>query len=114
MRVYEKTEKRKTSSSKRYNQLKMNAKSGGREMSLTLDEFLSVANQPCHYCNDELCQDRTGTRLDRRDNSKGYTLDNVVACCKYCNSVKQELFTEEETLVMVKALVEWRRQKHST
>lgn len=108
MRKYERTLARKTSPNKRYNQLKMNAKAKDRELALTFERFLDITNRPCHYCSDFLCQDRTGTRIDRRDNSKGYTVENSVPCCKFCNCIKQELFTEEETIVMVKSLIDFR------
>jgi len=40
--------------------------------------------KPCHYCGCEI--EITG--LDRKDNDKGYTNDNVVPCCIYCNNSK--------------------------
>jgi hypothetical protein len=40
-------------------------------------------NVDCHYCGEPNCNG-----LDRKDSSKGYTLDNVVSCCFPCNSKK--------------------------
>ena len=33
--------------------------------------------------------------IDRVDNLMGYTLNNVVACCKNCNTMKKDLNKEE-------------------
>lgn len=33
--------------------------------------------------------------IDRVDNTKGYTIDNVVSCCKYCNTAKSNHSIEE-------------------
>jgi hypothetical protein len=57
-------------------------------------EAFELCTKPCHYCGlKRYLPERNG--LDRIDNSKGYSLDNVVTCCKWCNSGKQQR-TEEE------------------
>ena len=33
--------------------------------------------------------------IDRVDNSKGYTMDNVVSCCRICNVAKQKMTLQE-------------------
>ena len=40
-------------------------------------------NVDCHYCGEPNCNG-----LDRKDSSKGYTLDNVVSSCYSCNCKK--------------------------
>lgn len=59
----------------------------------------------CNYCDSEpLSVATNGKRpetkahnkyiyngLDRKDNSTGYTLENVVPCCKMCNNSKKNL-----------------------
>jgi len=63
----------------------------------------------CHYCNipeDTVLmawkqiygQDKRGRRLeiDRKDNSKEYSLDNCVLACAPCNIAKGSLFTYKE------------------
>lgn len=45
----------------------------------------NILFKPCHYCGE------TGWEIigcDRIDNSKPHTPDNVVPCCKHCNSKK--------------------------
>lgn len=33
--------------------------------------------------------------IDRIDNQKGYSLDNVVACCRICNNAKSDMTVHE-------------------
>ena len=33
--------------------------------------------------------------IDRVDSSKGYVEDNVVSCCKYCNTAKNTMSRDE-------------------
>lgn len=49
----------------------------------------------CHYCGDK---HRVG--LDRIDNTKGHTKDNVVASCYDCNCARNNNFTYEEMLLI--------------
>lgn len=60
------------------------AKQRGLEFKLTLEQFSSWWQKPCHYCGESI-----GTiGLDRVDNLQGYTTDNVVPCCRPCNVAK--------------------------
>ncbi|MEW6238393.1 MAG: hypothetical protein AB1656_23665 [Candidatus Omnitrophota bacterium] len=60
------------------------------EEHLTEDEFISISQQNCHYC------DKSGPNgIDRFDNIKGYTKENCVPCCKHCNYVKGNLSIED-------------------
>lgn len=72
---------------------------------LSLDEASSLFTENCYYCGNPPQNKRTRNLgntvyyqgLDRVDNSIGYTLNNVVPCCRYCNSFKLDR-TEEEFL----------------
>jgi len=73
---------------------------------ITFDDFYRLSQLPCYYCGDvpyneyNISQvDKTSdyqrihgkfiyNGLDRIDNAKGHTLDNVVTCCKRCNWMK--------------------------
>lgn len=63
---------------------------------ITLEEFTELNTKLCHYCNNQLPRTRSG--LDRKDNTKGYTIDNVVPCCTFCNHLKSDCFTYNEFL----------------
>jgi hypothetical protein len=91
---YFKTDVRKPS--RRFTDSKRGAKQRGLNWIIDLDTFTNLIQQPCHYCSGELHETRSA--LDRKDNSQGYTIDNVVPCCKICNSIKSDKFTYEEFL----------------
>jgi len=56
----------------------------------------------CFYCGSALVFEGGPTlqtaSVDRIDNSKGYTQDNMVLCCQRCNVIKGSWFTFEEML----------------
>ena len=62
-------------------------------------EFTKIKN--CHYCErtipwEPYSSNSTGYFLDRKDNNKWHTIDNVVVCCGVCNNTKRNYFTYEE------------------
>jgi 5-methylcytosine-specific restriction endonuclease McrA len=74
--------------------------------SLTYEDFSGLIDQPCWYCgvikanSERDIMDSTGfvlhyNGIDRVDNSKPYTIDNVVPCCKTCNKAKNSMSVEE-------------------
>ncbi len=81
-----------------------NAKRGlDRKVSLTFEEFLAFTEIGCcHYCDSpidwrpHLGDGRYRANLDRKDNSKGYSRDNVVVCCTECNWMKRDFYTYDE------------------
>lgn len=55
---------------------------------LSFDDFVKLQQGfPCHYCDLPFVM-RRGVGLDRIDNDKGYTKDNVVPCCLLCNRTR--------------------------
>lgn len=71
-------------------QYKGGARHRGIEFTLTKEQFLSFWQKPCYYTGRPI----TTIGLDRVDNSKGYTMDNVVPCCKDVNLAKRALSAE--------------------
>lgn len=95
----------------------------GRE-GLDFESFLELSQQPCGYCGREPFrifnvglmpqssyksenQRKDGyfiyNGLDRLDNTKGHSRDNVVPCCKDCNLAKRSL-SESEFLKLVELI----------
>jgi hypothetical protein len=37
----------------------------------------------------------THNGIDRRDNAKGYTIDNCLPCCENCNYIKRDIPYED-------------------
>lgn len=79
-------------------------------MNITLEQYDEIINKTCYYCSKDLFLE-TGGSLDRIDNSKGYLIDNVLPCCGFCNKLRQDLMTVDETKHVVSALIEYRKQK---
>lgn len=87
-----------------YGAYKKGAKNRGYDFELTKEQFEEVITKPCIYCGEEKRvhyhkQYSNGafeyTGLDRYDNSKGYTIDNVVSCCSICNRMKSNMDAKE-------------------
>lgn len=60
-------------------------------------EFTKINH--CTYCNSVInwnTKNNDRYNLDRMDNSKGYTKDNLTVCCWICNNTKSNRFTHEE------------------
>jgi hypothetical protein len=73
--------------SRREASFKSGAQRRGLPYNLTHEQFMSLWQQPCHYCGEPI--DTIG--IDRVDNTAGYMVDNVVPCCRICNSMKSHM-----------------------
>lgn len=67
------------------------AKTANLHFDLTYEQFMMFWQKPCHYCDAEIAT----IGLDRVNNHIGYTVDNVVPCCKYCNAFKSNQTQED-------------------
>lgn len=75
-----------------------NAARNGREFNLSFDQFISLVTKDCAYSGHPpmgITKPHQLTNvyimhngLDRVDNERGYTIDNVVPCCYVCNRAK--------------------------
>lgn len=86
------------------NDYKKSAKIRKIEYGLTEEQFLELTQEDCFYCGakpyriqkHKQCK---GTYIcngiDRVDSKKGYTIDNVVSCCKICNYAKRTSTLQE-------------------
>lgn len=91
------------------------AKEKGRVWELTREEVYRLFSSNCYYCGIAPYKVKQETKnnpflyngIDRVDNSKGYTSDNVVSCCERCNLAKRAM-TEQEFLSWVKQVYEHR------
>ena len=83
---------------------KRNAKKRGIEYNLTEEQFKEITQKDCYYCGAKPnnvakrkgCNGRyIYNGIDRIDNTRGYTADNVTSCCHLCNSAKGKLTMQE-------------------
>lgn len=74
------------------------AKRRNLEHALTDEQIIALHKENCHYCDappsniyshPDYNGSYTYTGIDRVDNSKGYTIDNVAPCCFKCNNRKR-------------------------
>lgn len=96
-----------------YGRYKAVAHRANRKFELTQKEFREIVSQPCHYCGREP-ETKCGSPdsfgqyiyngIDRVDNQKGYSKDNVVPCCIQCNRAKHVL-SYHEFIDMCKRIV---------
>lgn len=80
------------------------ARNRGLEFELSKEDFLNLITGECTYCGKKsetgfdlksLSVHTTFLGIDRVDNTKGYTINNVVSCCKLCNRMKMTLTKDE-------------------
>lgn len=81
-----------------YDVLLKSAKKRSIQVELTMEEFSVVTSADCFYCWGSL--PFAGYGLDRKDSSGGYTLENVVPCCKICNRIKSDILTSRQMFEM--------------
>jgi hypothetical protein len=65
----------------------------GYKMELTEEQFTELIKKPCYYCTYYI--DKSTIGVDRYDNTKDYTIENCVPCCKWCNRMKLNQPTDE-------------------
>lgn len=79
--------------------MERNARRRNLEWTLTKTQLHVLTKENCHYCGSNPKQvmwhkNHNGTYvyngIDRVDNAKGYTIDNVVPCCMFCNQGKSD------------------------
>lgn len=79
---------------------KKQASSRGHSFELTIKEFRDLTESLCFYCGSPPSNKITNngvdnyyvyTGVDRKDNTKGYTIDNVLPCCTVCNRAKNNM-----------------------
>lgn len=89
----------------RFSRAKVRAKEKDMLFTLPKELYLSLIEMPCDYCNGYFPPTVAGIGLDRLDNTKGYEPGNVVSACGTCNQLRMNVFTPEETKLMVRAVI---------
>jgi len=98
-----------------YNILSTETHRGTRTIPLDMsyEQFVGFTTiKECHYCGSPIVWperirkglNRACTNLDRKDNSLGYSVDNCVVCCGWCNRTKGDRFTYEEFMLVAPIL----------
>lgn len=83
-----------------YKQYMKTAMAANREFALTEHEVRTLTSANCYYCNTGPSNTMNVGRaygeykyngIDRVNNDHGYTITNVVTCCKHCNYAKRNM-----------------------
>lgn len=90
--------------------MRKNAIERGRVFELSYDDFVSfTTTRNCHYCGNivtwaehtpEKIANGFRSNLDRKDNSVGYIVGNLVVCCWECNNAKSSRLSYDEMCVV--------------
>ncbi len=83
-----------------------NARTRGIPVEISKEEFVIVAKQECFYCGEppkeksyydqpEWATPAKLNGIDRVDNARGYSIDNIVSACGTCNRGKMDLSLED-------------------
>ena len=77
------------------------SKNKNLEFTITEYDFASIAKEPCYYCGemekievDGEMVERGFNGLDRKDQTRGYVVDNCVSACNMCNVMKKSLHVD--------------------
>lgn len=99
-------EQRRGSVKFRFQQLKSNCKKRSLSLDLTIEQYELLIQAPCFYCENKLCiKVQHGVGLDRLDSGLGYSIDNCVSCCAFCNTIKNDLLTPGEMKRVAQLLI---------
>ena len=77
-----------------YNRYTIRASKKNLDFALSQGEFDALKCQPCYLCGKQSNSQHLNG-VDRLDNNKGYTLDNVKSCCFGCNRIKRNYVLED-------------------
>ena len=107
---------------------KIRAKRKSIEFKLSKEQFRELTSRNCIYCNSVPNQntnrphsnpkykhamrfngDYIYNGIDRKDPKIGYIFENCVPCCGSCNTIKNDVLTYDEMIVVMKTLLEYRK-----
>ena len=92
---------------RKFGQAVKSAKERNLSWDIEFEDYCSIISNLCHYCDTSLAE-FGGSSLDRRDNTIGYVLTNVLPCCGPCNNMRNNFLSVTEMEVAMKAIVEYR------
>lgn len=92
----------------KYNHLLRKCKQRGFVCDIDFIIYEQLLKMPCHYCRQSTSH--SGVSLDRKDNTVGYIISNVLPCCKMCNLICGTQLTVAETKVAILAIMTYRKR----
>lgn len=87
-----------------FSRYRTSAQMKGKPFEMTIDQFESMSQGRCHYCDAPPSNVSRALRssqipfvyngIDRLNNDLGYVAGNVVTCCGRCNKAKNDMSEE--------------------
>jgi hypothetical protein len=81
---------------------------------LTVEQFHQLTSAVCTYCKKPPSKKSRSYKyngIDRKDNKKGYTIENCVSCCTDCNWLKGSSLNHDEMMAVAQALSKFRQRR---
>ena len=103
--------------------LKLHCKHRGLTCDLSYEDFLRFTEiSECHYCSAAIPWEPWSSGkgyskayfLDRKDNGLGYSVQNCVVACTFCNMTRQDRFSYEEFKLLGPALRQIQEMRANT
>lgn len=73
----------------KFSAYKINANRKNYPFELSFEDFISICEKPCFYCEKYDINKLNG--IDRVNNNDGYTSTNSLPCCSICNNMKKAM-----------------------
>ena len=89
------------------------AKKRGLTWTLTLQQYSEIICKDCYYCEGYFGKTRKGSGCDRINNDLGYSVDNVLSCCGFCNRLRSDVMTVDECKALIVLLINMRKNNVS-
>jgi hypothetical protein len=99
-----------------YNKYRNESVKRSKDFYLSMSEIKQLVFQKCFYCGGGLNSIHgklLHTGIDRMDNNIGYTKENCVPCCKFCNKMKH-ILSKDKFLEHIKKVYEHQQQKQQS
>ncbi len=98
-----------------FRRYQLEARRRGKVFELTFEQFELLVLDRCFYCGSPPSIQMRRTKqernsIDRKDNSKGYILGNVVTSCWNCNNMKGT-FSSEEFIEAARTIADYQESK---
>lgn len=93
----------------RWLQSKRRAEERGLIWTINFEDYEKLLMKNCAYCEGKI--NIYGVGLDRKNNTIGYILENVVPCCGICNKLKSDYLNYEEMMELKPFLIKFRKSR---
>ena len=104
-----------------YTRYRTTAKRKNLDFNLTKEQFRAITSKDCDYCGVKPNRTHQANHafgaylyngIDRKDNTKGYIINNITPCCAFCNAFKSYFLSYKEMKQVIKLLKHFRKKEN--